>query len=140
MDTFTLGSGANTLLYTANTADETGGIPSATLHDTINGWAAGTRTLDSSVNYINIVTGVGGLTITNGLVTAGAANLTAFLTGASASAVANSSAVWSDGTSSWLFVSDGTAGLANTDQLIQLVGVNATTGITITAGDITAIA
>jgi hypothetical protein len=54
-----------------------------------------------------------------------------------ATAVAGESGVWSDGTNSYTFISDGVAGVGANDVLIQLVGVNVVTGLTVAGGDIT---
>ena len=57
-----------------------------------------------------------------------------------ATAVAGEAAVFVVGSDSYIFVSDGVAGLGANDQLIKLTGIVAATGITLTAGDITAVA
>jgi hypothetical protein len=119
-----------------------GATASATVFDTIANYQTGTDVIDFGATNLTADAGTGtGLTVNAGLVTAGAANLAAFVTelGNSTTTTAGSTLLYSDGTDSYLFISDGTAGLGANDVLIKLTGINATTGATFTAGDITAL-
>ncbi len=141
-DVLTGGAGTNAFVFAAGDSGQT-----ATTLDTITDWAVGTNSIDfgATVLTADAGTGLAGTTSVNaaGLVTSTAYNnLAGFLAdlGSSSTATAGTSLVFSDGANSYLFISDGVAGLGANDVLIELQGVNATAGLTFTGGDITAIA
>ncbi len=147
-DTLTGNAGADTFTF-ANTAT---GTPTATNLDTITDYAT----------TVDIIKGPGALTLVaegsaaaagqaaisaTGLATFNAADttlaqrLTAVEAGmTAATAVANEAAIFAVGADSYVFISDGTAGVGATDVLIKLTGIVAATGLVLTAGDITAAA
>jgi len=137
-DVISAGAGTNVLVFATGTNASGGSTASA--FDTILGWASGVNTIDAGVVAIVADAGSGmtGVTVVSGRVTAGVTTLAGFITalGTSTTATPNSALVWSDGTDSYLFISDGVAGLASTDLLIKLTGV-AATAMTINLGDIT---
>ncbi|MBB5217619.1 calcium-binding protein [Parapusillimonas granuli] len=142
VDVMTGGAGANVFAFASGSL---GATPTASNFDTITDWAAGTgNRIDFGATAITVDAGTGtGLTVNaKGLVTAGAADLNAFVTalGNSSTTAAGSAIVYSNGTDSYLFISDGTAGLGANDTFVKLTGVNATDGLTLNAGDIVGIA
>lgn len=144
-DTLTGGTGADILTGGTGTnifafAEGDTGIPTVTNFDTITDWTAGTNIIDDTTTNITFMADTtGGLTI-NAAGLATAADLGSFITGASASTNSGEGAIWSNGTDSYLFISDGVAGLNSNDLLIKVTDVNATTGLTLTGGNITGIA
>ena len=147
-DVMTGGTGIDTFAYVAGAT----GTPSATIFDTITDYATGTDKIDFTAGALTLVAegtiGVAQAAISaTGLASFNAADDTlaeriiaveAAMT--AATAVARETAVFVFGTDSYIFVSDGTAGLGANDVLIKLTGIAAATGITLTAGDITAVA
>jgi Ca2+-binding RTX toxin-like protein len=137
-DNLSGGTGADTFVFYAGASR----TPSATVFDVITDFGAG-DVLDLGATALTADLGTGtGLTVVAGLVTAGAANLAAFVAalGNSTTTTAGSTLLYVSGADSYLFISDGTVGLANNDVLIRITGIAATAGATFTAGDITAIA
>ncbi len=106
--------------------------------DTIGDWGAGDK-IDLGATSITQMASGGGLTVNAaGLVTAGASSLDEFVNKADDSGVAGAAVIWDDPASgSYLFISDGVAGLGVNDILIHIENINAVTGLTITSGDIT---
>lgn len=140
-DTLTAGAGTNTFSFAEG--DTSIGSTTTPGHDTITNYGTGTNIIHDSTDVLSaMATTTGGLTINgNGLVTGGAADVSEFVTHASASSTAGAAAVYDDGTHSYIFISDGSAGLTDGDLLIQLTGVNTLgTGLTISGHDITAVA
>lgn len=89
---------------------------------------------------IDVDPGAGnGNEIQNGIVIQGVSNLNDFLNIASQSGTTRGTAIWSDGTDAWMFVSDGVSGLSSNDLLIQLLGFTSVSDFTITGGDISSI-
>jgi len=137
-DNLSGGTGADTFVFYAGASR----APSATVFDVITDFGAG-DVLDLGATALTADLGTGtGLTVVAGLVTAGAANLAAFVAelGNSTTTTAGSTLLYVSGADSYLFISDGTAGLGNDDVLIRITGIAAAAGATFTAGDITAIA
>ena len=139
-DLLTGGVGADTFVFAAGAS----GFPSTTNFDEITDPFAGADVIDFGGFALTADAGTGtGLTVNaNGLVTAGAASLAAFITalGTSTSTTAGSTLIYNDITDSYLFISDGTAGLGASDVLVKLTGLFAVTGATFTNGDITLVA
>jgi S-layer protein len=147
-DVMTGGSGADTFAFVAGDT----GTPSATNFDTITDYVTGTDKIDFTAGNLALVAegtiGVGQAAISaTGFATFNAADDTlaeriaaveAAMT--AATAVARETAVFAFGADSYVFVSDGVAGVGANDVLIKLTGIVAATGITLTLGDITAIA
>ncbi|WP_439546590.1 beta strand repeat-containing protein [Sandarakinorhabdus sp.] len=89
---------------------------------------------------IDVDPGAGdGNEIQNGIVIRGVSNLNDFLNIASQSGTTRGTAIWSDGTDAWMFVSDGVSGFSSNDLLIQLLGFTSVSDFTITGGDISSI-
>ena len=132
------GSGSDVFRFSAGDADVTGSLLS---FDVIRDYGSGDSIDYGATAIAAMATGTGGLTINaNGLVTAGASTLAEFVGKADDASTAGRAALWSDGTDTYLFISDGTAGLGANDLLIQLVGINASSGFGLSAGgDITTI-
>ncbi len=147
-DVMTGGAGADTFAFVAGAT----GTPSATNFDTITDYVTGTDKIDFTAGNLALVAegtiGVAQAAISaTGFATFNAADDTlaerivaveAAMT--AATAVARETAVFAFGANSYVFVSDGTAGVGANDVLIKLTGIVAATGITLTSGDITAIA
>ena len=147
-DTLTGNAGADTFTF-ANTAT---GTPTATNLDTITDYLSATDIIKGPglltlvAEGSNLVAGQAAISVT-GLATFNAADTTlaqrliaveAGMT--AATAVANETAIFAVGTDSYIFISDGTAGVGATDVLIKLTGIVAATGLILTAGDITSAA
>ena len=144
-DRLTGGSGNDTFLFAAGAS----GLPTTTGFDTIVDWFNGADTIDFGTTALTIDTGTGLAPGANpepssGLYRVGNyADLAAFLAdlAKSTTTVAGSTLTYDDGTHSYLFVSDGLAGLGVNDVLIQLNAVTGlSVGATIVGGDITAFA
>jgi hypothetical protein len=144
----------------ANSGDT--GTPTVTNMDIITNWTSGTDIIDftNALTYAeNAVTSSAGVAA----ITAGANSLATFnsadntlalkliaieaaLTKSSAAGntgtapTALNATSFVDGTNTYVFVTDGTAGLSSGDTLIQLTGVTNTGTFTITGGNILAIA
>jgi VCBS repeat-containing protein len=109
-------------------------------YDVIRDFGVGADRIELVGADIVAMAEVEGLTINaNGLVTEGASSLAAFVNGAAQSEVAGAAALWSDGSSSYLFISDGSAGLGANDLLIQLFGITNPGGFNLVGGDITSL-
>ena len=149
-DILTGGTGANTFKFTKGDT----GTPSATVFDTITDWKAGTGNLidytDAGITLVAEgsadVAGTAAISGT-GLATFNAADSTLAQQIAAVekamttdTAVAGEAAVWAVGSDSYIFISDGVAGVGANDILIKVTGVAATTGLTLLSGDISAIA
>jgi Ca2+-binding RTX toxin-like protein len=138
VDNLTGGTGSDTFGFYAGASR----LPSATAFDVITDFGAGdVLDFDGAALTADLGTGTG-LTVVAGLVTAGAADLAAFVTelGNSTTTTAGSTLLYRSGADTYVFISDGAAGLGNNDVLIRITGIAATVGATFTAGDITAIA
>ncbi|KFB78193.1 hypothetical protein [Candidatus Accumulibacter cognatus] len=139
-DVMTGGLGADTFVFAAGAS----GLPTATNFDTITDYVTAVDIIDFGATTLAAATaGTSGLTINAaGLVTAGAANLAAFVAAVGGVAgAAGASTVYDNGVNSYLFISDGVAGLGANDVLVQLTGITGlAAGLTFVAGDITAIA
>lgn len=148
-DILTGGTGANTFQFAVGnfTAANTTDLIAA--RSTITDWAAGAG---NKVDFAaGLTIGTAATTAVSGVAQISNTGLANFFTSdntlalkvaavAGALSTANASAVFTDGGNSYLFVSNGTTGVGAGDALIQLTGVNATTGLTIVSGDITAVA
>lgn len=151
-DTLTGGTGTNVFVFAAG---DNGAAPSATVFDIITDFRAGTNSIDLGATAITIgdqgtAAGVGVATVNaagvatfNGADTTLAQHLTAaaaaIVTGGAT--VAGESVIWQEGADAYLFISDNVNGVSAGDVLIQLTGVTVGAGgLTITGGDITAIA
>jgi len=143
-DTITGGSGADVMSGGSNNdtfvfAAGASGTPTTTNFDTITDYGVGNDKIDYGSTLLTKDAGTGtGLTVSSGVVTGGAANLAAFITalGNSSTTNAGSTLLYATGGDSYIFISDGTAGLGSNDVLIKIVGV-AATSYSISSGDIT---
>jgi hypothetical protein len=166
-DTVLGGAGSDTIVGGADADSMTGGAgddifqfaaaatgtPSGTVFETITDWAAGDR-IDSTDGAIVLIANT---TASSGVASISSSGLASFNSAdntlalrvtaveaginAGGTAAARQSAVFVFGSDSYLFISDGVDNVDANDVLIKLVGVNATTGITLNAsGDISAIA
>lgn len=147
-DVLTGGAGANTFTFALPGA---AGAVSAATADVITDWAAGTgnkidfgaTVLAATAHNVAAVAGTAAVSAT-GLATFAVADNTLALklialSAATATDVAGTAAVFTDSGNSYVFVNTDATG-TNADTLIQLTGVNATTGLTFANGDITAVA
>ena len=154
-DTLTGGDGVDTFIF------ETGGLgaaASATTFETIKDFTSGTdiinytdagRAADVALTLVKEGTNANagqaaisatGLASFNSADDTLAEKLTAVEAGmTAATATAGEVAVFNDAGNAYLFISDGTAGLDANDELIQLTGITATTGIVLSGGDITSV-
>lgn len=147
------GTGTNTFVFAAG---DNGAAPSATVFDTITDFRTGTNNvIDFGATAITIgdqgtAAAAGVATISGtGVATFNVADTTlaqhltavaaAIVTGGAT--VAGESVIWQEGANAYLFISDNVNGVSANDVLIQLTGVTVGVGgLTITGGDITAIA
>jgi hypothetical protein len=139
-DVITGGAGADVLVMYAGATRN----PSATQFDTITDFGTGADSIDWTGAALIADAGTGtGLTVNPaGLVTAGAATLADFVTalGNSTTTTSGSAMLFASGADSYLFVSDGIAGIGADDLLVKITGIAATIGLTFAGGDITGIA
>jgi Ca2+-binding RTX toxin-like protein len=140
-DIMTGGDGADVFLF----ANGDTGTPTATNFDTITDFVSGTDKIDlGTTNITALGSGsYGNITVgNNGLVTTSYTNLANFITDLAGTSItiAGAAMIAAIGSDSYLFISDGTAGLGSGDLLIKITGIAATTGLTISGGDITGIA
>lgn len=153
-DVLTGGAGANTFTFAAAGADFTAADAAALIaaKDTITDWTAGAgnkidfglTALAAVAHNVAAVAGTASVSAT-GLTTFAAADNTlalklVALSSAVAGDAAGTAAVFTDSGNSYVFVTNGTAGVQAGDALIQLTGVTATTGLTFAGGDISAVA
>jgi len=151
-DVLTGGAGADVYIYGGATGTGgSGAAPSSTVFDTITDYVTASDVINFRLALTLVAEGTSsatqGVVSAAGLVTfnaATAATLEARLAATEAAmtagtAAAGETAVFVVSTDSYVFVSDGVAGLGANDQLIKLTGIVAATGITLTAGNITAI-
>lgn len=143
------GSGADTFVF-ANTSTST---PTATNFDTIVDFVSGTDKIDfgatSIVKFATATTaasGTAGVVVTTGVTSFHAADTTLALkitaiASALGTAAAGNALIFQDSGSSYLYITDGTAGAGTTDVLVKLVGITGTGAdeLTVTSGDITAL-
>ncbi len=144
-DILTGGLGNNTFVFAAGDS----GLPTAVNFDTILDWTAGTNVINFGATALTIDDSTGlnpdvGATAGTGLYgVADYANLAVFVADLanSTTTTAGSTLAYDNGTHTYLFISDGVAGLGANDVLVQLTGVTGlTTGATIVDGDITGFA
>ena len=146
-DTLTGGAGADDFTFTA-AASFTGGTPSASVFDIITDFNTGADEIDHSVALtVETITG----TATAGSATINSEGFASFhsaddtllekVTAVEAGIVtgtesAGDFALFTHGSDTYLFIHDGTSGLANTDGLIQLAGVTGLSNTTLVGGDL----
>lgn len=146
-DVLTGGLGADTFTF-ANTAT---GTPTALLFDTITDYLSGSDIIDGPGNLTLVAEGSGAagqaVISATGRATFNIADSTLALrlvaveaAMTAATAVANETAVFNFGADSYVFISDGTAGVGATDVLIKITGITTATGLTVVGGDIVTIA
>lgn len=126
--------------------------PSVNVFDTISDWSAGTNKIDFGATTLTLVSE--GVDTSAGQAAISATGLASFHTDddtlaerivaveagmTAATQTAGEVAVFAQGSDSYVFVSDGVAGVGANDVLIKILGVAVSTGLVVTAGDITAI-
>lgn len=146
-DTMTGGGGADRFVFTTAST----GLPSTTNFDIITDYSKVAGTTFDTIAAGNLIMGTqagvagagvatisaGGVATFNIADTTFAAHLTAVV--AALGNNAGETAVWQEGANSYMYISDGTAGVSATDVLIQLTGV--TSGaLTIAGNAVTAMA
>jgi Ca2+-binding RTX toxin-like protein len=129
-DTVTGGNGADTFSFAAGVT----GTPSATNFDVITDYVSGTDIITFTGGITKFATavtaaaGTAGVTVTTGVVTFDAADdtlaekITAVENALNAAAAGNA-LIFQDGADSYIFITDGIAGVGSDDVLIKLVGV-----------------
>jgi Ca2+-binding RTX toxin-like protein len=146
-DSMTGGNAADIFLF-SNSATST---PSDSNFDIITDFAGGTDKIDfgatSIVKFATAVSsaaGTAGVATSTGVVTFNAADDTlaeriTAVASALGSAVAGNALLFQLSSDSYIYITDGTAGVGSTDVLIKLVGIsgNNDNELTITSGDIT---
>lgn len=147
-DVLTGGDGADTFQFVAG---DLVGVPSSTNFDAIADYAKNVDIIDFTAGNLVIIAGSVAASGTAGISAKGfatfnaaddtlAKQVVAVEAGinSSGAAAARQFAVWESGTSSYVFVSDGTDGVDANDVLIQLTGVTGltTTDIVTSAGDL----
>lgn len=135
-DVLTGGLGSDLFIVTALA------VPDATSFTEITDWAAGDRIgLSKDAGGLAVgagggIDGVDGVTVVNGLID-GPADVATLLTAlGSVTDAAGTALVWRDATDSYVFITDGVAGVGAGDTMIKLTGVLAT-DLTVTDGFIT---
>jgi len=152
INSLTGGTGSDTFMFAGATGTGgSGAAPSATVFTTIADYLTGVDVINFRTALTLVAEGTSsatqGVVSATGLVTFNAATADTLAAKVAATEAAMTAATTNAGEtalftaagSTYLFVSDGVAGLGANDQLILLTGVTATTGITLTAGNITAI-
>ena len=149
-DNITAGGGADTLTGgagndTFNFAAGASGTPSGTNFDVITDYVSGADTIAFTGGIVKFATavtaasGTAGVAVGTGIVSFnGADNTLALKIAAVANALGAASAgnalIFQDGTDSYIFITDGTAGVGSNDVLIKLVGVNGVGSDELTVG------
>lgn len=146
-DTLTGGADADTFQFVAG---DLSAAPSATVFDKITDFAKGSDIIDDTAAALTIVTNavaaVGTAAISaEGIATFNAADdtlaekLTAAEAGINAggAAAAGQFAIFEHSGNSYLFISDGTDGIAATDVFVELTGVTGLSDSTLTGGNLT---
>ncbi len=138
-DILTGNTGADTFIFAAGAT----GIPSTVNFDVITDYSGVTGGDKDIIDFgATVLTaalaGTSGLSINSkGLVTAGADSISSFVAAAAnIAAKAGASVIYSDGDDSYLFISDSVAGLGSQDVLIQVIGINAVSGLAFVTGNI----
>lgn len=151
-DILTGGTGTNTFVFAAGNFAAASAADLITARDTITDWTAGTAnkidfgvtTLAAVAHNTAAVSGTASISSTGLASFFTSDNTLALKLDAVVSAVAGDAAgtsvTFTDSGNTYVFVSNGTTGAQAGDALIQLTGVNATTGLTFVGGDITAVA
>ena len=146
-DTLTGGAGADDFTFTAG-ANVTGGTPSASVFDIITDFNTGSDEIDFSaaltVETATATAAVGTASINSeGFASFHSADdtLAEKITAVEAGIVTGTEssgdfALFTHGSDTYLFIHDGTSGLANTDALIQLKGVTGLSNTTLVSGDL----
>lgn len=142
-DTLTGGAGSDTFALT-RAANSTGGTPSGSVFEVITDYQRGidvidetgaalTRSNDASavaataaLAQITLATAIATFHISDDTLAKRVTAVEAALT--AGTEAANQFAVFQFGSDTYVFIHDGTAGLANTDALIKLVGITGITG------------
>lgn len=148
IDILSGGAGANTFVFAAGDS----AANSVTGFDSITDWAAGTgNTIDFGGTILAAIAhaaapiaGTAQVSAT-GLATFNAADATlaqqiTAVAAAMGGDAAGTSVIWSNGGNSYLYITDGVAGVGANDVLVELTGITAASGLTFAGGDITAIA
>jgi hypothetical protein len=148
-DNITAGGGADTLTGgagndTFNFAAGASGTPSATNFDVITDFGGGdtiafTGGIVKFATAVTAASGTAGVAAGTGIVTFNGADNTlalkiAAVANALSAAAAGSALIFQDGTDSYIFITDGTAGVGSNDVLIKLVGVNGAGSDELTVG------
>ena len=148
-DTLTGGTQADTFVF-ANTST---GTPTGTNFDTITDYVSGTDIISfGATNIVKFATavtaasGTAGVTVTTGVTSFNAADNTLALkvtaiASALGTAAAGNALIFQDGTDSYLYITDGTAGAGSTDVLVKLTGITGTGAdeLVLTTGAITSL-
>ncbi|WP_062120779.1 beta strand repeat-containing protein [Aureimonas sp. AU40] len=144
-DILTGGAGADRFVFAAGDS----GLPSATNFDTITDFTKGSDIIDhaAAITFVTNGTASSGVAAINaqGIATFNAADTTlaqqiaAVEAGINAggAAAAGQTAIFQNGSDSYVFISDGTDGVGANDVLIKLTGVTGLTTSTLTSGDLT---
>ena len=145
-DSMTGGTGADTFVFTTASTS----TPSGTNFDTITDYTKASDVIDHAADIVKFATavtaasGTAGVTVTTGVTSFNAADNTLALkvtaiAAALAAAGAGNTLLFQDGSDSYLYITDGTAGAGTTDVLIKLTGITGTSNdeITVVGGNIT---
>jgi Ca2+-binding RTX toxin-like protein len=128
-DSLTGGAGADTFVFAAGAT----GTPSATNFDTITDYVSGTDIIAATAitkfaTAVTAASGTAGVAATTGVVRFDAADNTdalrlAAVANALSTAASGNTLIYTNGTDSFVFISDGTAGVGANDVLIKLAGI-----------------